>query len=259
MRKRLASNNPEEEARKEKLRKLKEKETEYEKLEKQATEIQERKKFLASPYNPDRTWVRRIPQRKEGEDEEIDESHLMASAKKEKEAPKSSKSPRRQVYEAKYSKYKINKKLKGEYDSDKKGKDDFDLYTKGKESQNVKAKKINWDDLFAQKLRKSFSRPDFPVFKADYDQQLLHKLVKKLQKLSKEDRLTFSILKWIFNAMKKKDNTIDRKELIEQLDQNIDIINSLGFESTEDVAHQLNLLRTKSYGKLTWEEFLDFF
>ena len=62
-------------------RKLKEMETEYDKLERQANEIREKKKFLASPYNPDRTWIRRIPKIKQGEDIEIDESYLMANAK----------------------------------------------------------------------------------------------------------------------------------------------------------------------------------
>ena len=81
MRKRLAKNDPEIEAEKERKRKLKEKETEYDRLERQATEIREKKKFLASPYNPDRTWVRRIPEMKQGEDIEIDESYLMANAK----------------------------------------------------------------------------------------------------------------------------------------------------------------------------------
>lgn len=260
IRKRLAQNDPEIEADRERRRKAREKETEYDRLEKMANEIREKKKFLASPYNPDRTWVRRIPEMKDGEEVEEDESHLMASAKKETKVVVSEKSQREQVYQAKYTKYKVNKKLKGEYDSGKKQKEDFDLYTKGHESMNVKAKAINWHDLFAQKIKKKETELDDPVFQPDYDQQLLHKLLKKLEKLSKEDRLTFSILKWIFNAIRnKKDNCVHRKELIEQLDQNIDIINSLGFENTEDVAHQLNTLRTKYPGKLTWEEFLDFF
>lgn len=178
---------------------------------------------------------------------------------KEDDKPKSSKSPRTRVYEAKYSKYKINKKLKGEFDSGKKVKEDFDLYTKGQESSHVKAKKIDWNDLFTQKIKKKDKPSDDPVFKPDYDQQILHKMVKKLEKLSKEDKLTFSILKWIFNAIKKKDNLVVKKELVQQLDQNIDIIHSLGFESSEDVSHQLNLIKTKYPGKLTWEEFLDFF
>ena len=244
----------------ERLRRQREKDAEFVALEKKAEEIRENKKFLQSPYNPKRTWVRRINSNGEGDEIEVDQSQqLLLSAKKEEE-PVSSVSPRSQVYYAKYSKYKVNKKLNNEFEQAKPNKKDFDLYLKGKESYNKIAKSINWDDLFAQKLKPKKYSTNFEVYQPDYDLNVFQTIKDKLESMSKEDKLTFSILKWIFNAMKnKKDNTINRKELIEQLDQNIDILQSLGFANSEDVAHQLGLLKTKQTGKLKWEEFLDFF
>ena len=136
---------------------------------------------------------------------------------------------------------------------------DFDLYLQGKESKNLKAKEIDWDDLFTQKLRPPKYSTDYPVYQADYDMKVFQSIKEKLENMSKEDKLTFSILKWIFNAMKKKDYTVYRKELIEQLDQNIDILQSLGFRDSEQIEHDLSGVRTKQIGKLDWEEFLDFF
>jgi hypothetical protein len=259
MRKKLQSYNEDNEVDREKLRRLREKEADYLELEAKANEIKEKKKYLQSPYNTDRSWVRRIPVKRDNDDLEVDESKLLASTKKKEEKKLSKASLKRLAYEAKFTKYRVNRKLKEEYDEEKPQKKDFDLYLKGKDSANVEAKKINWDDLFAQKLKPAKFSKDFAVYKSDYDIRMLETMRSKLDTLSKEDKLTFSILKWIFNALKKKDSKVNRRELIEQLDQNIDILQSLGFESTEDVSHQLNMLRTNTIGKLTWEEFLEFF
>jgi len=259
MRRKLQSYNENNEVDKEKLRRLREKEADYLETEAKANEIREKKKFLASPYNPKRSWVRRIPEMKSKDDEEVDEVKLLSRSKMVEEKKLSKASLKRLAYEAKYSKYKVNKKLKHEYDDEKDVKKDFDLYLKGKESAHVDAKKIDWDDLFAQKIKPSKYSTDYPVYKSDYDIRMLETVRQKLENLSKEDKLTFSILKWIFNALKKGNFQVNRRELVEQLDQNIDILQSLGFESTEDVSHSLNMVRTKSSGKLTWEEFLDFF
>ena len=260
VRKRLKTydENYDEEAEREE--KLREKNAEYDALERKAKAIKENKKFLESPYNPTRTWVRRIYSKGEGEEVEVDQSQqLLASAKKEEE-PISSISPRSQVYLAKFSKYKINKKLYNEYEKAKPTRKDFDLVLKGKDSKNKLSKSIHWDDLFKQKLRpKKFSK-DFDVYQEDYDLTVFESIKNKLERMSKEDKVTFSILKWVFNAIKnKKDNTITKKELSEQLDQNVDIIKSLGFANSDEVYHQLSSLKTKQSGKLNWEEFLDFF
>ena len=243
----------------ERERRRREKDKEYYEIEAKANAIREEKAFKASSYNPERTWVRRIPQMKDGDDEDIDEAKLLAKAKKEFNRPPTEAELKRMLYEAKFAKYRVNRKLKEEYDSGKKTKEDFDLYLRGKDSSHIKAKGINWDDLFAQKLKPAKYSKNYDVYQSDFDLKLLETIRNKLEKLSKEDKLTFSILKWIFNALKKKDGNINRKELVEQLDQNIDILQSLGFESTEDVEHSLSSLRTKEKGKLRWEEFLDFF
>lgn len=123
----------------------------------------------------------------------------------------------------------------------------------------MKAKEIDWDDLFTQKIKPAKYSKDYPVYQQDYDLKVFATIKDKLENMSKEDKLTFSILKWIFNAMKKKDNTVYRKELVDQLDQNFDILQSLGFSNTAKIEHDLNEVRTKQIGKLDWPEFLDFF
>lgn len=222
------------------------------------------KKFLASPYNPKRSWVRRIPEMKNDEQINIeDDQPIIMRPKSKKKATKPSRSPRRAIYEAKFEKYKINKTLKGEYDKEMEQKDDFDLYTKGIDSANAKAKKIDWgtdifDAALAQSKAKTAADTDDPVYREDYDTKILSTMSHKLESLSKEDRLTFNVLKWIFNAIKKGKH-VDKKELIEQLDLNLDIVTSLGFNDMEDVTYKLNTLKTEKFNKLNWEEFLDFF
>ncbi|CAI2361627.1 unnamed protein product [Moneuplotes crassus] len=258
MRKKLQGYNSEEIDRKREML-MREKDKEYYALEEKANAILKEKEFRASAYNPERTWVRRIAPYKEKDGEEVDEAKLLTKSKKSFDKPPTEEEIKRMLYEAKFAKYRVNRKLKEEYDSGKKKTEDFDLYLKGKESVHAKAKKINWDDLFAQKLRPEKYSTDYAVYQSDFDLKMLNIIRKKLEQLSKEDKLVFSILKWIFNALKKKDGYIYRKELVDQLDQNIDILQSLGFESIEDVSHSLGQLRTAKTGKLSWEEFLDFF
>lgn len=238
---------------------MREKDKEYYELEAKANAIKKEREFRASAYNPERSWVRRIPEMKDTDDAHLDEAKLLAKVKVVEDHPPTEAEIKRQLYEAKFAKYRLNRKLKENYDSGNKTKEDFDLYLKGKESTNAKSKAINWDDLFAQKLKPAKFSTNYAVYQSDYDMKMLDTVRQKLERLSKEDKLTFSILKWIFNALKKKDNVINRKELIDQLDQNIDILQSLGFENTEDVSHHLNILRTRQSAKLNWEEFLDFF
>ncbi len=56
--------------------------------------------------------------------------------------------------------------------------------------------------------------------------------------LSKKDKITFSILKWIFNAIQ-KEQRVERDELLDQLKRNIDIVQMLGFETIDEVQAEL--------------------
>lgn len=79
-----------------------------------------------------------------------------------------------------------------------------------------------------------------------------------MAKLSKKDKITFSILKWIFNAIQKQE-LVERDELLTQLSKNEEIIGMLGYESIDEVQVDLYDTETKINGYFNWEEFLDFF
>jgi hypothetical protein len=243
----------------ERERRRREKDKEYYELEARANEIKANREFEQSSYNPDRTWVRRISVKRDETDAQFDEAELLARDKREVAKPPTEAELKRMLYEAKFAKYRVNRKMKHEFDSEKKVAIEFDLYLKGKESSNTKAKCIDWDDIFSQKLKPAKFSTDYAVYQSDYDMNMFETVRRKAEDLSKEDKLTFSVLKWIYNALKKKDGTVNRRELTDQLDQNIDIMQSLGFESADDVNYGLSMLRTQQTGKLTWEEFLDFF
>ena len=76
--------------------------------------------------------------------------------------------------------------------------------------------------------------------------------------LSKKDKITFSILKWIFNAIQ-KEQRVERDEQLDQIKRNIDIVQMLGFETIDEVQAELYDKVTQSHGFFNWEEFLDFF
>jgi hypothetical protein len=81
--------------------------------------------------------------------------------------------------------------------------------------------------------------------------------------------MTFFLLKWIFNAIKRDSdvedpklkgrNYITKNDLVKQLAKNHELIKALGYDGPEDIAHAVrNSISTKD-GCLIWDEFLDFF
>ena len=81
--------------------------------------------------------------------------------------------------------------------------------------------------------------------------------------------MTFFLLKWIFNAIK-RDSTVDdaklqgkpyitKADLVKQLSKNDELMNALGYDSPNDVVSAVKKAISGKDGCLLWEEFLDFF
>ena len=81
--------------------------------------------------------------------------------------------------------------------------------------------------------------------------------------------MTFFLLKWIFNAIKRDSSVEDAQllgkpyitkgDLVKQLSKNDELINALGYDSSDDVAIAVKRASSGKDGCLLWEEFLDFF
>ena len=87
--------------------------------------------------------------------------------------------------------------------------------------------------------------------------------------VSNEDKMTFFLLKWIFNAIKRDSAPEDPKlkgkayvtkvDLVKQLSKNDELMGALGYEGPEVVAKAVKYAPGIKEGSLMWEEFLDFF
>ncbi len=81
--------------------------------------------------------------------------------------------------------------------------------------------------------------------------------------------MTFFLLKWIFNAIKRESSVEDPKlkgrsyvtknDLIKQLQQNDELMSALGYRDGKDIAEAVKTTGCAKDGCLVWEEFLDFF
>ena len=81
--------------------------------------------------------------------------------------------------------------------------------------------------------------------------------------------MTFFLLKWIFNAIKRDSAIEDTKlkgkpyitksDLSKQLIKNDELMNQLGYDDPREVAEAIKQSGSIKDGCLLWEEFLDFF
>jgi len=91
----------------------------------------------------------------------------------------------------------------------------------------------------------------------------------KLLGVSAEDKMTFFLLKWVFNAIKQNSDEDDPKlkgkkymkkaELQQQLSKNAELMSALGITSTKELNQKVKAAPCAKVGCLTWEEFLGFF
>lgn len=91
----------------------------------------------------------------------------------------------------------------------------------------------------------------------------------KLLGVKNEDKMTFFLLKWVFNAIKQesaKDDPsfkgqpfVSKDDLLEQLKQNPELMATLQQANSLTLQKELTKARCQKEGFLSWREFLDFF
>lgn len=81
--------------------------------------------------------------------------------------------------------------------------------------------------------------------------------------------MTFFLLKWVFNAIKRDSSEDDQKlkgnpyvtkqDLVKQLSKNDELMKALGYEGQKEIASNVKYVHSLKEGCFKWEEFLDFF
>lgn len=202
------------------------------------------------------------------------------SVKKREASPLAYADPRQQIYEAKYEKYLANKKLKREQESRAAltHQEQFDLYTKdcGSPSKNTKRFRTVTDPSAARYSGK-FDADD--LVPPEHDAELLRQAELEKQQRQKgdpfanlgvdsADKMTFFLLKWVFNAIKRDSADDDPKfqgrpyisksDLIKQLSKNPELMHALGYQEARSLADDVKLSPSKKDGYLMWAELLAF-
>lgn len=144
---------------------------------------------------------------------------------------------------------------------DKGKKREYDTWMYGPESPHKDAKTIDWEGT---DVYKKLHKTNLEDYKGSVDdEQLLRQEIEKdknqLESLSKQDEILFNILKWIFNAIRKEKEYVNKNELVIQLEMNQQIVDSFGFGDFNNFKTQLAEFETQQEGTCTWDEFIDFF
>jgi|LauGreDrversion4_2_1035121.scaffolds.fasta_scaffold27529_5 hypothetical protein len=158
-------------------------------------------------------------------------------------------------------------------------KEDFEIYMRGPSSPSKSAKR------FRSKDREAKYDPE-SLIPGNYEEQLIQKKQEedklrgsqgasnskdpfKRLGVSNEDKMTYFLLKWVFNAIKRESSLDDTKlqgkpyvtkvDLVKQLAKNDELMTALGYEGPEQVTRGVKDVASTKDGCLLWEEFLDFF
>lgn len=88
-------------------------------------------------------------------------------------------------------------------------------------------------------------------------------------KVSREDKMTFFLLKWVFSAIQQKADSDDKllmgqnfvlkSDMMEQFALNDEIMRTFNYSSKKALQKAVTKARCVKEGCLTWPEFLDFF
>ena len=156
---------------------------------------------------------------------------------------------------------------------------DFDIFTKGPGSPSKLSKRFKpVVDPVAPRLSGKFDAEE--LVGPSYEEELLKEQTLKQEQrpvgdpfldlgVSAADKMSFFLLKWVFNAIKRESSDDDpvfkgkpyvsQKDLIKQLSKNPELMHALGYEDAHQFAEAVNRSSSKKEGFLMWSEFLDFF
>ena len=161
---------------------------------------------------------------------------------------------RREAFEAKFDKYRANKHTKTVIEKRSKilEQPDFDITTKNKSSPSKKAKKyttvvgaeINFKP--SGKFDKDYLMPE------GYEEALMREELLDTRKdpfkvlgVSPEDKMTFYLLKWVFDYIKQDSDHddeylggkayVNKKDLVSQLSKNPELMNALEIRSKREL------------------------
>lgn len=84
----------------------------------------------------------------------------------------------------------------------------------------------------------------------------------KLLGVSNEDKMSFFLLKWVFNAVKRNDQHtpyVLKKELVSQLSKNVELLNAMNIPNSLALEKGIQQAPCKTESQLTWLEFLEYF
>lgn len=155
-------------------------------------------------------------------------------------------------------------------------KEGFDLYTKAVGSPSKSAKRTRRrPDPTAPTLSGKYNAEDLATGTGRLSEDELRKA--QLARadpfgalgVGSADKMTFFLLKWVFNAIK-RDSTHDdphfkgasfiaKSDLIKQLAKNPELLRALGYEDQRQLQDGVKNASSKKDGFLMWSEFLDFF
>ena len=81
--------------------------------------------------------------------------------------------------------------------------------------------------------------------------------------------MTFFLLKWVFNAIKrdsadddpkfKGKSYVSKSDLVKQVSKNPEIMQALGYRESKSLGENIKMHPSKKDGYLMWSEFCDFF
>ena len=133
-------------------------------------------------------------------------------------------------------------------------------------------------DPVATRVSGKFAAED--LLAPDHDEELLREQALQEQQrpkgdpfdilgVSNVDKMSFFLLKWVFNAIKRESSDDDPKfqgkpyvsqaDLVKQLAKNPELMHALGYADSHQLADAVKLSTSKKEGYLMWSEFLDFF
>mmetsp|Transcript_24251 Transcript_24251/g.23849 ORF Transcript_24251/g.23849 Transcript_24251/m.23849 type:complete len:171 (+) Transcript_24251:238-750(+) len=163
--------------------------------------------------------------------------------------------------------------MKQEKKLDQMKKEDFERYMQGTQSPSKQTKRYQGSQ------KGSFIYEAETLIPKSYEEDLVRNVDPKSIKnegdqfkemgVSGEDKMTYFLLKWVFNAIKRESAVdeaklngnayVTKKDLVKQLSKNDELMKVLGFHTQKDISNNVKHVITAKEGCLMWDEFLDLF